>query len=315
MRILLAGGTGFIGRHLASHLAGKGHAVTVLARRPWSAAHPAVTVLRADPLRPEDLVSAVTGQQAVVNLVGHPILCRWTRRNKAAIRESRLQATANLVSAIRKAGSAGPRLLVNASAVGFYGDRGDEPLAEDRPAGDGFLARLTAAWERTALQAADGGCRVACLRLGVVLGPDGGALAAMLPAYRLGLGSPLGSGKQWFPWLHVTDCCRIVLAVLDAPRLAGPINCVAPEPLRQRDFSRALATACRRPHFLPAVPAALLRLLLGEVATVLLASQHVLPARLRQAGFCFRFPGIVPALADLLAPGQGDISGGIGQGA
>ena len=300
MRILFAGGTGFLGRHLIRHLAGQGHTVTVLARRPYHLDLPNVTVVRADPMRAEEVVPVLAGHQAVVNLVGRPILCRWTRRNKAAIQASRLLSTSNLASAIAKAGNAAPKVLVNASAVGYYGDRGDEPLNEEAPAGTDFLAQLAVAWEKAALQAADAGCRIVCLRLGVVLGPDGGALAAMLPAYRFGLGSPLGSGRQWFAWLHIADCCRIVLAALENEQISGPVNCVASTPLRQRDFSRALAAALHRPHFLPAVPAIVLRFLLGEMATVLLASQRAAPTKLLQAGFSFLFPEIHRALASIL---------------
>jgi len=299
MKIFLTGGTGFIGGHLAAALTDNGHTVTVLSRRSQASDNPAVSFITGDPVQPGPWQEAVAGHQAVVNLAGRSIFCRWTEKNKADIRASRIATTDNLVAAMQKAGDRAPRVLISASAVGYYGDRADDELTETAPVGHDFLGRLVADWEAAAHRAEDHGIRVVYTRFGVVLG-DGGALARMLPSFRYGLGSALGSGRQWFPWVHITDCCRIILTALEDERLSGPVNCVAPQAVRQRQFCRRLAAVLGRPFFLPAVPAGLLRLVLGEMASVLLASQRAVPARLQEIGFRFRFPTVDEALKDLI---------------
>jgi uncharacterized protein (TIGR01777 family) len=299
MQTLITGGTGFVGQHLARAIPG-----AVITGRSREKIH---RVLPGHPTRiwsmdrPPD-PGLLDGIDTVVHLAGESIFHgRWTRAKKERIRESRVLTTRHLVRAMATA-SPGPRLLLCASAVGIYGDRNDEPLAETSPPGNDFLATVCREWEAEALRARECGVRVVLLRLGVVLGRDGGALAQMLPPFRLGLGGRLGSGNQYMAWIHILDLCRIIQTALQDESLHGPLNAVAPTPVTNRVFTRALARAVRRPAILP-VPAPLLRLVLGEFATVLLASQRAVPEALAQHGFTFHLPDIDTALADLLCQG------------
>jgi uncharacterized protein len=234
---------------------------------------------------------------AVVHLAGESVgEGRWTPEKKARIRGSRVQGTRTLVSFL-KGRTQRPEVLVSASAVGLYGDRGDERIGDDAAPGTGFLAEVVQAWEAEADRAAEVGIRVVKLRIGIVLAPDGGALAKMLPPFRLGAGGPIGSGKQWFPWVHLDDVVAAIEWALTTPSVRGSYNLVGPQPVRQRDFARALGAAVGRPAVLPA-PAFALRLALGEFADEgLLSGQRCMPDRLRAEGFGFQHPTLAGALA------------------
>jgi uncharacterized protein (TIGR01777 family) len=233
----------------------------------------------------------------VVHLAGEPLAQRWTAEAKRTIRESRVEGTRALVGSLARL-SPRPAMLVSASAVGIYGSRGDQLLTEDSAPGSGFLADVCAEWERTAGVANALGIRVVIVRTGVVLG-HGGALARMLPVFKLGLGGRLGSGRQWMSWIHIDDLTALIEFVLSGARLRGPVNATAPNPVTNAEFTRTLASALHRPAF-AVVPAFALKMLFGEMASVLLDSQRVLPKAAQAAGFQFRYPDLGPALAGLV---------------
>jgi uncharacterized protein (TIGR01777 family) len=299
MHVLLTGGTGFLGNTLVRALVGRGDRCTVVSRSGRDRWHnDGVRVLRADPTQPGAWQRAVAGADAVVNLAGervvHP-LHRWTASRKATLFASRVETARRLVEAVRSADPR-PRVLVSASGVNYYGARGDERLEEDAPPGDDFLARLCAAWEDAARGAADV-TRVIVVRTGVVLAAGAPVLAPMLPFFRLGLGSSWGDGRGWWSWIHLADYTGLVLLALDGA-LEGPLNLTAPHPITVDDFTAALGRALHRP-VLFRMPAAGLRLALGEAADALLHLQRVIPARALAAGYGFRFPTAAAALADI----------------
>jgi uncharacterized protein (TIGR01777 family) len=301
MRILITGATGFIGRALVPLLRRDGHTVEAWVRAEARARNLLGAEVDLVPASggPSALTAAVERADAVVNLAGEPLLGgRWTAARRTILDASRVNVTADLVRAITAA-SRRPRVLVSGSAVGIYGDRGEEILSETSSAGTDFLADLCLRWEGAARQAEALGVRVVLLRTGVVLGRAGGALASMLPPFELGLGGPIGSGKQYLPWIHVLDLVRIIAAALVDDRYRGPINGVAPEPATNRAFTRALAHTLHRPAILPVPPIAL-KAIFGQAATVLLASQRVEPVALQQLGFSFAFPALTGALTDIL---------------
>ena len=297
MKIVIAGASGFVGRALTRLLLDAEHVVIGLGT---SDVHPLqslarFTWLNADTTLAGDWQAAVNDADAVVNLAGRTIFKRWSRAYKAQIIDSRIQTTRNIVSAMVGEG----KTLVSTSAVGYYGSRGDEALSEQSTPGTDFLARLSVDWEKAALGAGTQGVRVAIMRFGVVLGSGGGALAQMLPAFRMFAGGPLGNGRQWFSWIHMADLLSAVQFLLENERARGPYNFCAPGAVRQKDFARALGAALGRPAVVPA-PSLALRLMMGEVADVLLASLKVRPDRLIADGFSFRFPDVDRALADLV---------------
>lgn len=316
MRILILGGTGFIGRALAARLAAQGHEVVVPSRRPEKVA---ASLGRAAPTAVGVPFDGKTGEgwahllgpgSAIVNLAGENIAeGRWTRDKKARILQSRLDAGAAVMDALGRAGAEGrglPDALIQGSAVGYYGPRGSEPVTEDEPAGTGFLAEVATAWEDSTSGAEALGVRRCVARTSMVLG-RGGALAQMLPIFRLGLGGPLGSGRQAVPWIHLDDEAGAIEFLLMTPGLSGPFNLAAPEAADSSSFARALGRALGRPAFLPA-PGLALRLILGQMAQeVLLSGVRAVPARLLAAGYAFRHPGLEAALADALEdrPGRG----------
>jgi uncharacterized protein (TIGR01777 family) len=295
MRIIVAGGTGFLGRKLQSRLANAGHSVGVLTRRaPPGGDHIQWT--------PDGTVGAwapaLDGADVVINLAGEGIAdARWTRARKAALRDSRILSTRSIAGAIRRA-SRPPAALLSVSGVGYYGDRGPEPVTETTPAGGDFLARLCVEWEREAGQAADL-TRVVIMRNGVVLESSGGALARMLLPFRLGLGGPLGAGTQYLPWIHLEDWMAFVMWSMSTPAATGAFNVTAPTAATNAEFTRALGAALRRPAFIP-VPAFGLKIVLGELADTLLTGQRAIPKRAEGLGFTFRFREIEPALRDLV---------------
>jgi hypothetical protein len=300
MRIVVTGATGLIGRSLCRALSEEGHFLIGLSRGSGKPHGVEVAqMFQWDPQAGPPPDASLEEVNAVVNLAGEPITAkRWSERQKKNIRDSRVITTRNLVEGIRRANDR-PTVLVSSSAVGYYGNRGDELLDESSPPGRGFMSEVCQEWEREAERATDLGIRVAFVRTGVVLSADGGALAKMLPPFKLGVGGRLGSGKQWFPWIHIKDIVGIFRHALLNSRLAGPINGVAPGAVRNAEFTRQLGRALGRPAFLP-VPATALRVLMGELADALLDSQRVIPKVALESGYEFRFPQLGPALADIL---------------
>jgi len=295
MKILVTGGTGFVGQSLCPALAADGHEVVILTRQPA-------------PRLPQGRVSAVTRLDdldasdfgGVVNLAGAPIGdARWTEARKKLLLESRVSTTARLVEWMAR-GKRRPPVLVSASAVGYYGEQGDRPITEDTPPTPGFTHDLCAAWEREATKAGELGVRVCVMRIGVVLDQGGGALAKMLPAFRMGAGGRLGSGKHWFPWIHRADVAAICQWLLANDAAQGAYNVGAPKPVTNAEFTRALGRALGRPTVLP-MPEAALKLLFGEMSELLLVSDRMLPKRLLDAGFKFRYPDLDRALAAIFA--------------
>jgi uncharacterized protein (TIGR01777 family) len=287
MRVLVTGGTGFLGVPLCRALGGAGHTVTVVSRDPEHAGGSAVGW--------EAIDAAVREADAVINLAGAPIAAgRWTAARKDQIVGSRVEATQAIVRAAAAADRR-PAVLVNVSAVGYYGPHGDEPLDETAPPGAGFLADVCRAWEAEAARAEPLGLRVVRLRIGIVLAPDGGALARMLPPFRAFVGGPLGTGEQWMSWIHRDDVTGLVVAALAADGWTGAVNATAPEPVTNRDFARALGQALARPSWLR-TPGGALRLALGEMAEMLLTGQRVLPRVAERLGYRFRYRELGAAL-------------------
>jgi uncharacterized protein (TIGR01777 family) len=308
MRVVIAGATGLIGRALTAALSARGDQVVALTRSEQSAdglrGQVADIQLWPEPKVDPPPASALTGTDAVVNLLGAPVAQRWTESAKREIRDSRVLGTRSLVAGLRElAEDVRPKSLVNASAVGYYGPRGEEPLDESEPPGSDFLAQVTADWEREALAASErSGVRVVLLRTGVVLAQSGGALGQMLPPFRLGVGGPVAGGRQYVPWIHLNDEVGAIVCCLDEPRCTGPLNLAAPNPVTNAELSKGLGRILHRPAVLP-VPALALRLLYGEMASVVIGGQRAVPRALEAVGYGFTFPELDPALRDLLAAG------------
>jgi len=297
VKVFVTGATGLIGRALCDVLVRRGHGVTALSRSPDQARLllAGAQVVAGDPTSPGAWQDALAGADACANLAGESLDARWNLGRKRAFRASRVDATRNVSEVIR---AGGPTVLVSGSAVGFYGDRGEEPLDERAAPGTGFLADLCVAWEGAA-RPAEARARVTLLRTGIVLARDGGALPRMVRPFRLFAGGPLGDGKFWQPWIHLDDVVGLVLLALEDGRASGPLDATAPEPVRNRDLARAIGQVISRPSLLPA-PAFAIRLAVGEMADVVLASQRVLPAKAIELGYRFRFPEVEGALRDLL---------------
>lgn len=309
MIILITGATGLIGKVLSARLQDEGHQVRILSRRGGGAGEigqpgtygerQGLQSWRWDPERECPPAGALEGVEAVVHLAGEPVASgRWTPELKQRIRDSRIIGTRKLVEGL-KLMSVPPAVLVGASAVGYFGDRGDEVLDETAPAGKGYLSEVCQEWEAEYLPAEQAGVRVAMIRIGVVLSREGGALEKMLLPFRLGLGGRLGSGRQWFPWIHIDDLVGLIHSAIFNAEIRGPLNGAAPGSVTNEGFTRSLAAALDRPVFLP-VPAAAIRILVGEMAAVLLASQRVVPAAALAAGYHFKFPDVQEALHDIL---------------
>jgi uncharacterized protein (TIGR01777 family) len=313
MRVFITGGTGLIGRSLVARLRDRGDTAVVLSRRADEVrSDPALAgaeVVAGDPTRPGAWCDDLARCDAVIHLAGQPVFGRrWTDAVKRAIRDSRVEGTNTVVDAIAKAGDAGPRVLVSASAIGYYGPHGDEELTENSPPGDDFLARVGVEWEAAAHRAEAPGRRVAIVRVGVVLDRSEGALGVLTPIFKwvpggaapVGSGDGLlGSGRQWMSWIHRDDIVGIFLMALDNPAASGPLNGTAPEPERNVDFSQALASALHRPMLPVGPPDFLLRMILGDVAQVVTRGQKVAPDRARELGYHFLFPSLPAALADI----------------
>jgi len=292
MRVLISGASGLLGSAIVRALETKGAVTTRLVRGSASGNNQILW----EPGKPLTLPSRF---EAVIHLAGESVVGRWTAAKKARIRDSRVQGTRTLAEALARMETK-PQVLVAASAIGYYGNRGDEVLTEASPSGTGFLAEICREWEAASESAERAGVRVVHIRTGVVLSKHGGALGKMLLPFRLGLGGRLGSGRQWCSWIHVDDIVGAVLCVLNTDTLRGAVNLVSPNPATNAEFTLALGNALSRPAILP-VPAFALRLALGEMGDeALLASQRVLPARLLETGYQFSFRELEPALADIL---------------
>lgn len=299
----VTGATGLIGSALVAALREREAHVTVLSRDPARVdarlgSAPAVEAVGWDLIDEPAPAEALAGRDAVVHLAGENVAQRWTARAKQAIRDSRVQGTRHLVAGLRDA-EPRPRVLVSGSAIGYYGARGEEPLDEDAPAGNGFLADVCADWEREAQEASQLGMRVVQVRTGVVLDRGGGALEKMLPPFRLGLGGPLAGGRQYISWIHRADLIGMIIAAIEDERWAGPINATAPEPVSNHDFSAALGAALGRPSWLP-VPGLALRALYGEMAGVVTTGARVVPAKPLVLGYRFRHPRLGEALSSAI---------------
>jgi hypothetical protein len=300
VKVALTGASGFIGRPLVQGLLEAGHTVHVLVRnveQALSRLPPGVTgapFKAGEPLPAE----ALAGAEAVLHLAGEPVNQRWTHEGKRRIRDSRVEGTRGVVEAMRAAGTV--ERFVSISAVGYYGGaRGAEPLTEESSPGDDFLAGVCVQWEAEAQRAREAGPRVAVARMGVVLHPEGGALHTMLPPFRMGAGGRVGSGKQYVSWIHREDAIAALRFLLERPEVEGPFNLTSPEPLTNTEFAHTLATTLGRPSLMH-IPAFVLKAALGEMAQMVLEGQRVLPRRLTEAGFTFRFPRLEEALKDLL---------------
>jgi uncharacterized protein (TIGR01777 family) len=296
VNITISGASGLVGRRLLNVLGKAGHQLHVLSRSAATQVPEGSRLSQWDTAGPPP-TGALETADAVVHLAGEPVAQRWTAEAKRRIRESRVRSTRNLVEGLAQLARR-PEILVCASAIGYYGSRGDEVMTESSPPGKGFLPEVCVEWEHAAGQAATLGMRVAIIRIGVVLDARGGALGRMLPPFRAGVGGPIGSGRQWMSWIHAEDLAELFRLVIEGSH-GGVFNGVAPFPVTNREFTRELARALGRPAILP-IPAFALKLLFGEMAQVLLESQRVAPRAAEAAGFRFRFPQLAPALADLL---------------
>jgi len=297
MKVTVTGASGFIGRRLVRRLLEANHSVHLLVRSP-RAGLGAIPWSLWDALAGDPPAASLEGAEAVIHLAGEPIAQRWTPVVKDRILRSRVEGTRRLIQALAGLEQR-PHVLVCASAVGFYGSRGDEVLTEESPPGSGFLSQVCMGWEKAANAAAELGIRVVSLRFGVVLGTEGGALARMLPPFRWGLGGRVGSGAQWMSWIHVDDLVELVCFLLEQPQFSGVANATAPNPVRNAEFTATLAGVLRRPALVP-VPALALKALFGEMAEILLGSQRVLPRAAESAGFRFRYAHLEAALRQLL---------------
>lgn len=306
MRIFITGGTGLIGTRLIQRLRERQESVVLLTRRPSQARErfgSACTLVEGDPMQAGAWMDAVRDCDAVVNLAGEGIFNRrWNDAFKTLLRASRVQTTEHVVAALARSPrtpAGNPKILVSASAIGYYGCHEDEELTEEDAPGTDTLARMTVDWEKAAQAAEPLGVRVVRVRIGVVQDKEGGALAKMLLPFKLGAGGPIGSGRQWVSWIHHADMTGLLVLALNNPNVQGPMNATAPNPVPNKELSKALGRALHRPSFVP-TPGFALKLMLGEVADVIGKGQRVLPQRALALGYAFQFPTIDAALADIL---------------
>lgn len=298
MKLFISGGSGFVGTQLIDHLLRKGHRVTALAT---SQSGPEIDdnsyrYISADTTKPGHWQEAIEGIDAVVNLAGRSIFSRWTEKYKKSIYDSRILTTRNIVDVLPKDKSI---VFCSTSAVGYYGNRGDEVLNENSTPGDGFLAKVGQDWEKEALRSKEGGHRVVLMRFGIVLGKQGGAMAKMIPAFKMFAGGPLGNGRQWFPWIHMNDVLGAIDFILEHSDMSGPVNFTAPEPVQNAELARTLGHVMGRPAIMPA-PAFLIRLAMGELGGTLLDSQRAVPENLLKHGYTFQFPELEAAIRQIV---------------
>lgn len=299
MKILITGGTGFVGNSLLPRLSEDGHDVTVLTRgiRRQPEATGTIRFIQGDPTQQGSWQDVVAEHDVIINLAGASIFGRWSEKRKKMIIESRTLTTRNIVEAIP---AKADTTLISTSAVGYYGFHEDEELDESSPTGDDFLALLAKDWEKEAGKAREKGARVVITRFGIVLGRDGGALRQMVPPFRCFVGGPMGTGLQWLSWIHMEDLIGAIIHLMSRTDLSGPFNLTAPNAVQNRDFSRILGRVLGRPSWMPA-PGFMVRLLLGEFGSVILKGQRAIPKRLMDSGFTFRFSEPEGALRDLLS--------------
>lgn len=295
MKVFVTGGTGFLGSTLTKAFVKKGHEVTILSRKSRQSNTPGITFVQGDPMNRGTWQDTASQHEVMINLAGENVFGRWNESKKKAIRESRILSTAHLVEAVSRRQGRETRFL-SASAVGYYGHHGDEEITEKSPSGSDFLASVGRQWEDEAKKAEAFGAKVTMCRFGIILGKDGGALEKMIPVFSVGLGSALGSGKQWFSWIHLDDLVRIFFFLLDNPSITGPVNCTSPNPVRNSELSKALSEALNRPYFMPKVPSFIIKTVMGEFGDILLKGQRVIPERLMKSGFEFSMPDIKKAL-------------------
>lgn len=298
MKIFITGGLGFIGRHLSDFFLSRGHLVTAVGIRSGQNLinHQNFRYLSADTTQEGDWQEELKDTDAAVNLAGKTIFKRWNKSYKKLIYDSRILTTRNLVDALPANKGI---TLCSASAAGYYGNRGDDTLAEEETNGNDFLAKVSRDWEDEALRAEEKGIRVVTARFGVVLGKNGGAMGKMVPAFRLFVGGPLGEGTQWFPWIHLDDLISAMMFILENRDIHGPVNFCAPNPIRNRDLAKAMGHVLNRPAFMPA-PGFMIRLVLGEFGTTLLAGQRAIPEKLLSFGFDFEYPDIINAIRHII---------------
>ncbi|MCX6393433.1 MAG: TIGR01777 family oxidoreductase [Solirubrobacterales bacterium] len=301
MNITVTGATGMIGRKLVAALKERGDEVTVLSRNPQAAETAlGVKAIAWTPESEQAPIDVIAASDAVIHLAGESVAQRWTAKTKASIRSSRVDGTANLVSAMRQA-EVKPQVFISGSAVGWYGPRDESPVTEGSSAGEDFLAQVCVDWENAAQEAVGLGIRTVILRTGVVLSPDGGALARMLPPFKAGVGGPVAGGKQMVPWIHIDDIVGLILASLDGDeRWSGVINATAPHPVSNTDLSKALGRVLRRPALAP-VPALAIKALYGEMAQIVTTGQNAVPARATELGFQWKQPDLEGALRQVLS--------------
>jgi uncharacterized protein (TIGR01777 family) len=299
MKVVISGATGFIGSLLREQLRNRSHSLTLLSRQPPRAGTPSNEqwlVWQPGSIGPWE--KSVDGADGIINLAGEPIAGkRWTEAQKEKIRMSRIDSTRALVNAIGRAKEK-PKFMISASAVGYYGPRGDETLIEESAAGNDFLGRVCVSWEQEAKKAEAYGVRVALLRTGIVLGKGKGALAKMVTPFKLFAGGPLGSGKQWFPWIHIEDELGLILFLAENPEAKGPFNATAPNAVTMEEFCQALGTVLNRPSWASA-PTSVLTLLLGEMADMVVNGQRAVPAAAQKLGYRFKYVNVVEALQSL----------------
>ena len=300
MKILITGGTGFVGTQLTSRLIQDNYEVTILSRsaKPTGEIPKGISYLQGDPTQQGSWQEAIKNHDAVINLAGASIFAKWTEEHKKAIRESRVSTTRNIVEGI----PSHPQkqfTFFSTSAVGYYGFCGDEELTEESPHGDDFLARIASGWEGEALKAKEMGARVVITRFGIIMGEKGGALGQMIPLFKKYIGGPIGSGRQWFSWVHIKDLAEAFTFLLKHPEIPGPVNVCSPNPVRNKDLAKALGRALHRPSFMPA-PGFMIKLVLGEFGSVILEGQRVIPKRLLDSGFAFQYPKIDKALQEIV---------------
>jgi uncharacterized protein len=301
MNIFITGGLGFVGTKLTTMLIQNGHQITVIERNPGNKPDPprGVSVIEADASKPGPWQDTLAGHDAVINLAGVSIFSRWSKQKKNDIYNSRVLITRNVVEALKKRTGKKTDFL-SASAVGYYGFHGDESITESDVSGDDFLARVCRDWEAEALKSLRYGARVVITRFGVILGGSGGALDILTKIFRLRLGNRLGSGRQWFSWIHADDLVSAFIFLLNKKSIDGALNCSAPNPVTNRDLTKALNHALGTFPLAPPAPGFMMNLLLGEFGNFLLKGQRIIPRRLQDLGFKFKYPDIGHALDDLL---------------
>jgi uncharacterized protein (TIGR01777 family) len=299
MKVFMTGGTGFVGTYLAKRLISEGYKVTILTQPLGEAALKisGLTYLAGNPTIKGEWQKSVEEHDVIINLAGASIFSRWTPEQKKILLESRIETTSNLVAALPD--NAKNITFFSTSAVGYYGFHEDEELTENLAAGNDFLARLASDWEQEAMRAQNKGARVVITRFGIVLGKNGGAIGQMLPLFKYFLGGPLGNGRQWFSWVHMQDLAEAFIFLIQHTEISGAVNLCSPQPVRNFELGKAIGKVMRRPSFMPA-PGFMIKLILGEFGSVLLKGQRVIPRRLLDAGFKFKYPNIEEALKSII---------------